>query len=494
MFSPAYTNHHCDQRSVVRSNTPTTRTAWGGPRPEHWTDCAAIFEFADKQPLPWPDSVIVDQPPSPLSGRLEVPPPRMFRKRKDVFVIPGPNHAENAGGGGVPAVTLLRVGPAPDRSPVRRPWYAGGRHGIPGFPFHRKTSRAAWRISRGLRTRCSHDSGVEVSSSAPPSPGTAVVVVATANDDADDNDPAVTTVPLRHRNCAPGGVSGSVDGSPVAVLSDLPGERHPSAQPQRGRKAAGKYPRGHESGEAQRLELVDEDGVREPSVESEDEVASGASSDKKPTPSVSQVAGRRRRETGERRMGVEMERPLKEKSADRTDGLHERRVQVSNPALLADVQAKAAAAVGVGMGLCHLDQLCRLMEKMGHLNEANRRLQQQLVHLQNDLQAQRFQQGLLLSACRCGTRAWVQQHWLSLAQSPGSAGPRLRSHSDVAAETFVAAETLGAAVHRQRPPPGAAGMPRRSCSVNTHGHVDAALVEKDRGSMAPKKHVLNSLP
>ncbi|XP_032825055.1 uncharacterized protein LOC116950954 isoform X2 [Petromyzon marinus] len=402
----------------------------------------------------------------------------MFRKRKDVFVIPGLNHTENTGGG-VPAVTLLSVGPAPDRSPVRRPWYAGGRHGIPGFPFHRKTSRAAWRISRSLRTRCSHDSGVEVSSSAPPSPGTAVVVVAAANDndDADDNDPAVTTAPLRHRNGAPGSVSGSVDGLPVAVLSDLPGGRRPSARPRRGRKAAGKYPRGHESGEAQRLELVDEDGVRKPSVQSEDEVASGASSDRKPTLGDSQVAGRRHRETGEHRMGVETERPLKEKSADCTDGPHERRVQV-----------KAAAAVGVGMGLCHLDQLCRLMEKMGHLNEANRRLQQQLVHLQSDLQAQRFQQGLLLSACQCGTRAWVQQHWLSLAQSPGSAGPRLRSHSD------VAAETLGAAVHRQRPPPGAAGMPRRSCSVNTHGHVDAALMEKDRGSIAPKKHVLNSLP
>ncbi|CAN0139724.1 unnamed protein product [Lampetra planeri] len=62
-------------------------------------------------------------------------------------------------------------------------------------------------------------------------------------------------------------------------------------------------------------------------------------------------------------------------------------------------QMRCEGEMTPGSGLCHLDQLCRLMEKMGHLKEANKKLQQQSQQLQAQLQAQRLQEAGLQPDC-----------------------------------------------------------------------------------------------
>ncbi|CAN0147436.1 unnamed protein product [Lampetra planeri] len=118
-------------------------------------------------------------------------------------------------------------------------------------------------------------------------------------------------------------------------------------------------------------------------------------------------------------------------------------------------------------GLDHLDQLCCLMEKMGHQKEANKRLQQENQQLQTELQAQKLQQEAMRSRCTCGAAVWQRKAW-------GSAIPGLSSparHSVHQSTTTVA---------RVRVNSEAAGWPTREALGGLHRRMGSLREERTR--------------
>nr|XP_032825133.1 uncharacterized protein LOC116950988 [Petromyzon marinus] len=118
-------------------------------------------------------------------------------------------------------------------------------------------------------------------------------------------------------------------------------------------------------------------------------------------------------------------------------------------------------------GLDHLDQLCCLMEKMGHQKEANKRLQQENQQLQTELQAQKLQQEAMRSRCTCGAAVWQRKAW-------GTAMPGLSSparHSVHQSSTTVA---------RMRVNSVSAGWPTREALGGLHRRMGSLREERTR--------------
>uniref|UniRef100_UPI00358FD8A7 uncharacterized protein n=1 Tax=Myxine glutinosa TaxID=7769 RepID=UPI00358FD8A7 len=108
-------------------------------------------------------------------------------------------------------------------------------------------------------------------------------------------------------------------------------------------------------------------------------------------------------------------------------------------------QIKAGNHLGSGME--HLDQLCRLMERLGELQDGNKRLRHEMHNLKAQLHASQSQQVAMMAQCSCPVPK------VDHLQARSTATCRYRSHSETE-------------VHTMEKKNGLKGLYSRSSSLN----------------------------
>uniref|UniRef100_UPI00358E6986 uncharacterized protein isoform X2 n=1 Tax=Myxine glutinosa TaxID=7769 RepID=UPI00358E6986 len=145
------------------------------------------------------------------------------------------------------------------------------------------------------------------------------------------------------------------------------------------------------------------------------------------------------------------------------------RTRITTRSFRIESKVESKAMVNRSAGLGHLDQLCRLMEKLGELQDSNRRLRCQLHMLEDQLQTSQKQQALMSSQCSCGVA-----HILGL-QSAGTSRVKKNSRTKSMMETKTT-ENMEMRPWRKKILP----LRRKSCGLFLPNEEDFSIEEYSR--------------